>query len=53
MVQQRLKGRSVSPVQGLLIIAGIIFSIIFVSWLERQGSSVWLPAFSMAAWPSG
>ena len=52
MVQQRLKGRSVSPIQGLLIIVGIIFSIIFVSWLERiinmttgfqyGGMAVWL-----------
>ena len=51
MVQQRLKGRSVSPVQGLLIIAGIIFSIIFVSWLERvSGLAAGLQYGGMAVW---
>ena len=51
MVQQRLKGRSVSPVQGLLIIAGIIFSIIFVSWLEGVISlAAGLQYGGMAVW---
>ncbi len=51
MIQQRLKGRSVSPVQGLLIIAGIIFSIIFVSWLERVISlAAGLQYGGMAVW---
>lgn len=51
MVQQRLKGRSVSPIQGVLIIAGIIFSIIFVSWLERVISlAAGLQYGGMAVW---
>lgn len=51
MVQQRLKGRSLSPVQGILIIAGIIFSIIFVSWLERAISLMTGFQYgSMAVW---
>lgn len=52
MVQQRLKGRTVSPVKGILLVGGIVLSIVLVSWLERlialttniqyAGMAVWL-----------
>lgn len=52
MVQQRLKGRTVSPVKGILLVSGIVLSIVLVSWLERlialttniqyAGMAVWL-----------
>lgn len=35
MIQQKLKGRTVSPVKGILIVLGIVLSIVVVSCLER------------------
>lgn len=35
MIQQSVKGASVSPLKGALIIAGLAVSIVLVSWIER------------------
>ena len=35
MIRQTLKGRSVSPLKGILTIAGLAVSIVLVSWIER------------------
>jgi len=51
MTEQRLKGRTVSPLKGFVIIVGIVLSIIVVSWLERFLSAVTgLSYFSYAVW---
>ena len=51
MVQQRLKGRSVSPLQGIAIVLGIVLSIMIVSWLERLISvAAGLQYAGMAVW---
>ena len=35
MIHQSLKGRSLSPLKGILLIAGLAVSIVLVSWVER------------------
>ncbi len=35
MIQQTVKGRSVSPLAGALIVLGLAASIVLVSWVER------------------
>ena len=35
MIQQELKGRSISGALGVLVILGLVVSIILVSWIER------------------
>ena len=35
MIQQTVKGRSVSPLGGALLIVGLAVSIVLVSWIER------------------
>ena len=35
MIHQTLKGRSISPLRGALLIVGLAVSIVLVSWIER------------------
>lgn len=58
MVRQRVKGRTVSPLVGILLILGIALSIVVIGWIEQAiqlvtgsqlGAVMWLLVVAEAA----